>query len=289
VPEHDDLRRFAFALAYRLTGSVADAEDLVQEAMLRLHSAEGVENPRAYLATVVTRLGIDHQRSARVRRERPSGTWLPEPLVGEQPDVADDAALAESVSVAFLVLLEALSPVERAVLLLHDVFDYGFAEIAAITGKTEANCRQIAVRARKAVQARRPRYEPDRHEELVERFLAAVREGEVEAFVELLAEDAAFYGDGGDKALAIARPRMGRVPVARLLTSYARQGAAAGVAVEAAVVNGRTGCVFRDAEGRLISVMDIETAGGRIVALRNLLDPDKLRHLGPTSPLALRR
>src|ERR687895_165783 len=225
----DELRPGAFAIAYRMLGSVSEAEDLVQEALLRFHRAqaegERVESPRAYVSTVVTRLGIDQLRSARRRRETYVGDWLPEPLLtSEEDDPARHAETADSLSLAFLVLLESLSPEQRAVFLLHDVFDYPYDEIARIVGKSEANARQLAARARRHVKERRPRFEASREqqEELANRFFAAAEDGDLQGLEELLAHDVVFRGDGGGKAPAAARAVHGRATVARLLIAGMR-------------------------------------------------------------------
>jgi RNA polymerase sigma factor (sigma-70 family) len=226
----EELRPAAFAIAYRMLGSVAEAEDVVQEALVRVHNAldEGqqIESPRAYVATVTTRLAIDRLRSARARRESYVGEWLPEPLVDEaSPDPAAHAEMADSLSLAFLILLESLSPEQRAVLLLRDVFDYPYEEIATIIGKSEENTRQLAVRARRHVEQRRPRFEVSRrqHEELARRFFAATEEGDVSALEALLAHDVVLHGDGGGKVPALARSLHGRARVARTLVAWARQ------------------------------------------------------------------
>lgn len=282
-----ELRPYAFAIAYRMVSSVSEAEDLVQEAFLRLHRAaaagERIESPRAYLATVVTRLAIDHLRSARSRRETYVGTWLPEPLVDAGDDVAAQVEQAESLSLAFLVVLETLSPVERAVFLLRDVFEFGYDEIAAIVGRTEANCRQIALRARRHVEARRPRFDPspERREELAGRFLAAAQDGDTAALVELLATDVAIHGDGGGRAPALRRPAHGAARVARLLAQWARLGARGGAGLERVTVNGQPGLRVVDAEGRTLSVMALHVVDGRIAQIHSIINPDKLRHLGP--------
>ncbi|HEX2104215.1 MAG TPA: RNA polymerase sigma-70 factor [Solirubrobacteraceae bacterium] len=291
-----ELRPYVFAIAYRMVGSVSEAEDLVQEAFLRLHRAaaagERVESPRAYLATVVTRLAIDHLRSARSRRETYVGTWLPEPLVGAGDDVAAQAEQADSLSLAFLVVLETLSPVERAVFLLREVFDFGYDEIAAIVGRSEANCRQIALRARRHVEARRPRFDPspERREELADRFFAAAQEGDTDALVELLAADVAIYGDGGGRAPALRRPAHGAIRVARLLAQWGRLVARGGVRVERVTVNGQPGLRSFDADGRTVNVLALHVVAGRIAQIHSIINPDKLRHLGPVGdPWAMLR
>jgi RNA polymerase sigma-70 factor (ECF subfamily) len=282
-----ELRPYAFAIAYRMVSSVSEAEDLVQEAFLRLHRAaaagERIESPRAYLATVVTRLAIDHLRSARSRRETYVGTWLPEPLVDAGDDVAAQVEQAESLSLAFLVVLETLSPVERAVFLLREVFEFGYDEIAAIVGRNEANCRQIARRARRHVEARGPRFDPspERREELAGRFLAAAQDGDTAALVELLATDVAIHGDGGGRAPALRRPAHGAARVARLLAQWARLGARGGAGLERVTVNGQPGLRVVDAEGRTLSVMALHVVDGRIAQIHSIINPDKLRHLGP--------
>ena len=219
-----ELRPLLFSIAYRMLGSASDAEDIVQEAFLRFHRETGagteVESPKSYLSAVTTRLCIDHLRSARVRRESYVGTWLPEPLLTEETSDAErHAETADSLSMGFLVLLESLTPVERAVFLLREVFEYDYDEIASVVGKNEENCRQIAVRARRQVQAGRPRFEASKAErdELGRRFFAAAAEGDVEGLVSMLAADVVAYADGGGKAFAFPRPVHGREKVARLL------------------------------------------------------------------------
>jgi RNA polymerase sigma-70 factor (ECF subfamily) len=282
-----ELRPYAFAIAYRMVSSVSEAEDLVQEAFLRLHRAaaagERIESPRAYLATVVTRLAIDHLRSARSRRETYVGTWLPEPLVDAGDDVAAQVEQAESLSLAFLVVLETLSPVERAVFLLREVFEFGYDEFAAIVGRNEANCRQIALRARRHVEARRPRFDPspERREELAGRFLAAAQDGDPAALGELRAPEVAIHGAGGGRAPALRRPAHGAARVARLLAQWARLGARGGAGLERVTVNGQPGLRVVDAEGRTLSVMALHVVDGRIAQIHSIINPDKLRHLGP--------
>ena len=274
----EELRPLMLSIAYRMVGSYSEAEDLVQEAFLRLHEAEQVESPKAWLTTVTTRLAIDHLRSARVRREEYPGTWLPEPVLADPAPAA--AARAESLSYAVLVLLESLTPVERAVFVLREAFDYGYDEIAEIVDKSEANCRQLATRARRHVDEGCPRFEPSREQrdELTRRFVAALQEGETGPLVELLAEDVAFYGDGGGKAPSVGRPIHGAAAVARLLAGFRRAGARRRVTVEPAEVNGEGGLlVFED--GRLMAVWAFELSGGAVHAIRGIVNPDKLRHL----------
>jgi RNA polymerase sigma-70 factor (TIGR02957 family) len=288
----DELRPGAFAIAYRMLGSVSEAEDVVQEALLRLHRAssegERIESPRAYISTVVTRLGIDQLRSARRRRETYVGEWLPEPLVtSEADDPARQAETADSLSMAFLVLLESLSPEQRAVFLLREVFDYPYDEIARIVGKSEANARQLAARARRHVDERRPRFEASREqrERLADRFFAAVGDGEVEALEAMLAEDVVLYGDGGGKVPALARPLYGASRVARTLTNWARLALSVGVGLRRLDVNGQPGLMLSDAEGRVVSVMTLDIEDEQVQGVRSVVNPDKLRHLGPVGDL----
>jgi RNA polymerase sigma-70 factor (ECF subfamily) len=284
----DELRSAAFAIAYRMLGSVTEAEDVVQEALLRVHQAdETIESPRAYIATVATRLAIDHLRSARVRRETYVGEWLPEPLVEDAAgDPAAQAEMADSLSLAFLVLLESLSPEQRAVLLLRDAFDYDYGEIAAIIGKSEDNARQLAARARRHVEERKPRFEASRRQrdELARRFFAAAQEGDLAGLESLLAHDVVLHGDGGGKVPALARSLHGRDRVARTLLAWTRQGARIpGAAFRLAEVNGQPGALMLDGERRVIGVMALDIADGQIQAVRSIVNPDKLRHVGPVA------
>lgn len=279
----EDLRPLMLSIAYRMVGSFSEAEDLVQDAYLRLHAVgDAIESEKAWLTTVVTRLSIDHLRSARVRREQYTGTWLPEPLLADPaPDAAARTELADTLSLAFLVVLETLSPVERAVFLLRDVFDYGYGEIARIVDRSEANCRQLAVRARRHVEARTPRFDtsPEQREALVERFMTAIQEGETEPLVELLAADVAIYGDGGGKAPAIRKPVFGREKVARLLTGFRRYADRHGLTLRPAEVNGQPGLLAFHADGGLVGVLSFDVSGGAIQALRSVVNPEKLAHL----------
>ncbi len=280
----EELRPLLFSLAYRMVGGVAEAEDLVQEAFLRFHRAPAeVAAPKAFLTTVVTRLAIDHLRSARVRRETYVGPWLPEPLVADAaPGPAGAVEDDETVSLAFLVLLERLSPVERAVYVLHELFGYDHGEIAEVVEKSSANCRQILARARRHVEAGRPRFEPSRREReaLLARFLAAARAGDVQALVDLLAADAVSYADGGGKARATRLPIYGADKVARLWAKLGPDSAPA--ALHLADVNGQPGVVGADAEGRAVAVLTLEVADGRVQAVWVVVNPDKLARV-PTS------
>jgi RNA polymerase sigma-70 factor (TIGR02957 family) len=284
----EELRPTAFAIGYRMLGSVAEAEDVVQEALLRLHEAlrrgERIESPRAYLATIATRLAIDQLRSARVRRETYVGEWLPEPLVTDSDvDPARQAELADSLSLAFLVLLESLSPEQRAAFLLHDVFDYGYAEIAEIVGKSEDNARQLAARARRHVDEGRPRFEASRQqrEELARRFFDAAQEGELDALESLLSHDVVLHGDGGGKVPALARAVHGRERVARTLRAWMRQGERIrGGALRPVDVNGQPGALLLAGDGLVIGVMALDIADGQIQEVRSIVNPEKLQHLG---------
>ncbi len=289
-----ELRPYAFAIAYRMLGSVSEAEDVVQDAFVRLHRAtpDEVVSPKAYLATVTTRLAIDALRSARARRESYVGPWLPEPLLTDPAaGPADAAVAADSLSMAFLVVLETLSPVERAVFLLHDVFGYDFAEVASIVGKSEPNCRQLAGRARRHVEARRPRFDVSREQraELAERFFAAAADGDMDGLVSLLAGDAAFYGDGGEKGSGVRAPILGRDNVVRFLLGMFRRGQALGITMRPVEINGDPGAMFFDADGGLISLISLEIAGGKIQTARGFVNPDKIAHLGALSPIGRRK
>jgi RNA polymerase sigma-70 factor (ECF subfamily) len=287
----DDLRRLLFSIAYRMVGTVSDAEDLVQEAFLRLHreQQEGteIESPKAFLTTVITRLSIDHLRSARVRREQYVGEWLPEPLlVDESPGPADHAEMSDTLSLAFLVLLESLSPLERAVFLLHDVFGYSFAEIGAVVERTEENCRQIASRARRAIDAARPRFDPSEEERrrVAERFLAALA-GDASDIAAVLSEDVVLHGDGGGKAPAIARPLVGAGRVSRAFANWAKQGTRVGATMDFAIVNGQPGAIFRTSAGEVVSVLTVKVTDGKVSEVFSVVNPDKLQHVGKVADL----
>ncbi len=285
----DELRPVAFAIAYRMLGSVSEAEDVVQEALLRLHqtleNGGQIASPRAFVATVTTRLAIDELRSARARRERYVGEWLPEPiLTDERDDPARQAEMADSLSVAMLVLLESLSPEQRAGLLLHEEFDYGYEEIAPIVGKNEDNVRQLATRARRHVEQRRPRFQasPEQRDELGRRFFAAAQAGDLVGLEALLAHDVVLTGDGGGKVPALARSLRGRSRVARTLLDWLRRVARAGVAMRPVEVNAGPGALLLDGQDRVIGVWALDIAGEEIQGVRSIVNPDKLAHLGPT-------
>jgi len=284
-----DLRAYMFAVAYRMLGSVGEAEDVVQDALLKMHTAGGeVRSPKAYAATVTARLALDELRSARVRRERYVGTWLPEPLLtGPEHDPAERVELAESLSAAFLVVLETLSPVERAVFLLRDVFDLPYGEIARVVDRTEANCRQLAARARRHVAERRLRFDPpaERRDELVRQFFAACEAGDVGGLERMLAEDVVFYGDGGGRGPAVREPVRGPLRVARFMLGLTRQAARFGLRLEPAEVNGSPGVRVLDPSGGVVNVLSLDVVDGRVAVLRSVVNPDKLRHLGPLSDL----
>ena len=270
---------------------------MVQEALLRLHGAlergERIESPRAYVATIATRLSIDVLRSARVRRETYVGEWLPEPLVTDTAaDPARHAEMADSLSLAFLVMLETLSPEQRAAFLLHDVFGYGYDEIAEIVGKSEANARQLATRARRHVDEGRPRFEASRQQrdELARRFFAAAQEGDVAGLRELLAEDVVLHGDGGGKVPALGRAVHGVGRVARTLAAWSKQGARIpGITFRLVEVNGQPGALSFDGDGNIINVMSVDIADGRIQGIHSMVNPEKLRHLGPSANWAASR
>jgi RNA polymerase sigma-70 factor (ECF subfamily) len=288
----DELRPTSFAIAYRMLGSVSEAEDVVQEALLRVHQSldggEVIASPRAFVATVTTRLAINELRSARVRRERYVGEWLPEPIITDGSGAADDPArhaeTADSLSLAMLVLLESLSPEQRAVLLLHDVFGYSYPETADIVGKSEGNVRQLATRARQHVKTRRPRFRTTREQqrELVQRFFAAAQQGDLAGLEALLAHDVQLTGDGGGKVPALARSLRGRSRVARTLTNWLRLlSRFPQVSVRPVEVNGDPGALFLDDQERLLAVWALDVADGLVTGIRSIVNPDKLAHLGP--------
>jgi RNA polymerase sigma-70 factor, ECF subfamily len=288
-----DLRPLLFSIAYRMLGSVSEAEDVVQEAFVRYQRALGdqtaIESPKAYLSAVVTRLAIDHLRSAKARRETYVGEWLPEPLVTDEGagDPAEHAAQTDSLSMSFLVLLERLTPVERAVFLLHDVFDYDFEEVGRIVRKSPATCRQHAVRARRFIAENRPRFDADRAErdELMRRFIAAAESGDVDGLIEVLAKDAIVHGDGGGKVPQWFAPIVGADKIARMFATLGRQLRRLGATFESHEVNGQPGAIFRGPRGGVMSVMSFEVVDGRVATIRSVVNPDKLGHLGAVESL----
>ena len=285
--EFEELRPLLFAIAYRILGSVSEAEDAVQETWLRWQTA--ATEPRsvkAYLSAVVTRISIDVLRSARVRREAYVGPWFPEPLLTDPyEDPERSAELADSLSMAALLLLERLTPLERAVFVLREVFGFGFPQIASAVGRSEAACRQLAVRARRHMEAGRPRFEADGKErdELAGRFLDAFREGDVDGLRELLAADAQLVGDSGGKAPRWPRGISGAGNVARVLAAIIPSLAAIGVVCEPHRLNGQPGAIFRDRDGRIVNTWTFDVLDGRIQTIRTVLNPDKLAHMGPVA------
>jgi RNA polymerase sigma-70 factor (ECF subfamily) len=284
--EFDELRPLLFSIAYRMLSSVADAEDVVQDAFLRyqraLDNGADIGSPKAYLSAIVTRLAIDQLRSARQRRESYVGNWLPEPLLTDVNDPSRLTEQADSLSAAFLLILERLSPVERAVFLLHDVFAYDYDEIAEIVGKSQVNCRQLAARARRHVEAEKPRFEASRRkrDELAKRFFAATTAGDVGGLVELLANDVVVYGDGGGEVPQWTRPIVGADKVSRLFAGVGNQIAHANARIELREVNGQPGAIVRDHQGKVVSVFMLDIVAGAIQTIRSIVNPDKLRHIG---------
>lgn len=277
----EELRSYLFSLAYRMLGSAADAEDIVQEAYLRWERTSDVEHPKAFLSKVVTRLCIDHLKSARVRRETYVGPWLPEPLLtSTEPDVAEQAERADSLSMAFLVMLESLSPIERAIFLLREVFGYPYPEVAEIVGKSEANCRQIAHRAKEHIEARRPRFSADQkqREELMTAFFNACAMGDLEGLTNLLSEDVVLWSDGGGKVRAARRPVHRPAKVARFVLGILSK-ASGDIAIQVAEVNGQPGfLVF--AGDRPDTVGSLDMGDGGICGIRLVVNPEKLTKVG---------
>ncbi len=287
VEEFEELRPLLFSIAYRILGSVGDAEDAVQETWLRFDgSSARPASTRAFLSTTVTRIAIDVLRSARVRREEYVGPWFPEPLLSDPyEDPARSVELADSVSMAALLLLERLSPLERAVFVLREVFAFGFDEVAAAVGRSEAACRQLLVRARGHMAAGRPRFAADRQErqELATRFLEALKDGDVGELQTLLAADVRLVGDGGGKAPQLARAVTGAQNVARLLGTVFPLLFRIDATCEPREVNGQPGAVFRDRDGKVIHTLALDVLDGQIQTIRTVVNPDKLGHLGPVA------
>jgi RNA polymerase sigma-70 factor, ECF subfamily len=285
--EFQQLRPLLFSIAYRITGSVSEAEDAVQETWLRYEASPAPPtSAKAFLSAVVTRISIDVLRSARRRREEYVGPWFPEPLVTDPyQDPERSAELADSVSMAALLLLERLTPPERAVFVLREVFGFSFPEIASAVGRSEAACRQLAVRARRHMDAGRPRFEADRRErkELAERFFDAFREGDVNGLRELLAADVQLVADSGGKAPQWGRGIFGADNVARVLAAIVAPFVRIGGMVEPQQVNGQPGAIFRDRDGRVINTWALDILDGQIQTIRTVLNPDKLGHLGPVA------
>lgn len=285
-----DPRSVAFAIAYRMLGSVADAEDVAQETVLRLTGEDDVANPEAWATTVATRLSIDQLRSARVRREAYVGPWLPEPLVvdpGRNPahavDPADHAELADTLSQALLVALERLTPVERAAFLLREAFDYDYGRIAEIVDRSEDNARQLVARAKKHVAAGRPRFDAadEARDRLFARFLSAVETGDLGGLEELLADDVVLWGDGGGVVKAALIPVEGPANVARFLvhTDRYRRKHDDTMVSEQVTVNGQPGRLLRRTDGTVFAVVAVDIVDGRVAAIRTMRNPEKLAHL----------
>ncbi|MEQ4206778.1 RNA polymerase sigma-70 factor [Actinopolymorpha sp. B9G3] len=285
--EFEELRPLMFSLAYRLLGSVAEVEDVMQEAWLRYQSTPTQpRSPKAFLSAVVTRISIDVLRSARVRREQYVGVWLPEPLLTDPyEDPARSAELADSVSMAALLLLERLTPLERAVFVLRDVFAYDYADVAVTVGRSEAACRQLLVRARRHMESGRPRFEADRRarEELAARFFRAFRNGDVDGLREVLAADVQLVGDAGGKAPALGRAVVGVDKVARVLASLFPRLDRVDATLEQCEVNGQPGAILRDREGKVAFTLALDVLGGQIQAIRSVGNPEKLGHIGPVA------
>lgn len=291
-----ELRPLLFSIAYRMLGSVTEAEDIVQATYVHyldyLQRGREVDSARSLLTTITTRLAIDHLRSARVQRETYIGPWLPEPLLtSAEPDAADVVATSDSLSIALLVLLETLTPVERAVFLLREAFAYDYDDIARIVDKTPANCRQLLNRARARIDAGRARFDVDatQRDELADRFFAAAESGALDGLVDLLAADVAFYGDGGGVGRGLLRPVFGRDRVYRVLAGFVRAYHSIGVRFERSHVNGQRGLLTFDPDGGLINVLTADVMGDSICTVRSVINPNKLTHLGfPLSPLSRR-
>ena len=285
--EFEQLRPLLFAIAYRILGSVTEAEDAVQETWLRYESSSTQPTSiKAFLSAVVTRISIDVLRSARVRRETYVGPWLPDPLLTDPyEDPARSAELADSLSMTALLLLEQLSPLERAVFVLRDVFGFDFAEIASAVGRSEAACRQLAVRARRHMDDGRPRFDADRAERktLAARFFDAIRDGDVDELRQLLAAGVQMIGDGGGKAPAFAKGVTGVDNVARVLASFFPLLTKIDVGLEPREVNGQPGAIVRDRDGKVIGTFTLDILDGQVQTIRSVLNPDKLGHLGPAA------
>jgi RNA polymerase sigma-70 factor, ECF subfamily len=285
--EFQELRPLLFAIAYRILGSVTEAEDAVQDTWLRYAAyPDQPASAKAFLSAVVTRISIDVLRSARVRREEYPGPWFPEPLITDPyEDPERSAELADSVSMAALLLLERLSPLERAVFVLREVFGFGFAEIASAVGRSESACRQLAVRSRQHMDAGRPRFEANRleREELAARFFGAVRDGDMEGLRELLAADVQMVGDAGGKAPQLARSIIGADKVARVFASVFPQLVGIHVTFEPREVNRQPGAIFRDRDGKVLYIVTLDILDGRIQTIRSVSNPDKLAHMGPVA------
>jgi RNA polymerase sigma-70 factor, ECF subfamily len=285
--QFERLRPLLFSIAYRILGSVGEAEDAVQETWLRFEgSPTRPTSTRSFLSAVVTRISIDVLRSARVRRERYVGPWFPEPLVADPYDDPERSAeLADSLSMAALLLLERLTPLERAVFVLREVFGFGFPEVASAVGRSEAACRQLAVRARRHMDAGRPRFEADRRERerLAERFFDAFRKGDVDRLRMLLAADVQMVGDAGGKAPLWGGGISGADNVARVLAAIVEPFLRIGGTWQPLEVNRQPGAIFRDRDGRVLNTWTLDVLDGQVQAIRAVINPDKLRHMGPVA------
>jgi len=285
--EFEELRPLLFSIAYRILGSVAEAEDAVQETWLRWQASPAQPaSVKAFLSAVVTRISIDVLRSARVRRETYVGPWFPEPLLSDPyEDPERSAELADSVSMAALLLLERLSPLERAVFVLREVFGFGFGEVASAVGRSEAACRQLAARARRHMDEGRPRFEADRREreELAARFFGALAEGDVEGLRELLAADVQLAGDSGGKVPQFSRTIIGAGHVASVLASAFARLVRIDVTLEPHEVNGQPGAILRDRDGKVLITLALDVLDGQIQMIRSVSNPDKLGHVGPVA------
>ena len=289
--EAPTLRPLMFSIAYRMLGSVTEAEDVVQAGLLRMHererAGEVIERPDAFASTVATRLSIDVLRSARHAREVYVGPWLPEPLLADDADPARRIEQDETLSVAVLMLLERLGPVERAVFVLREALGFDYDEIAEIVERDPAACRQIMHRARARVASGSVRFDVDDADaaRLTGEFLEALRDGDVDGVLRVLAPDVLFTADGGGKAPAIQHPMSGDLAVARFLIGLMRRGAPLGVRLEPTVANAEHAVRIRTADGATVSLLTLHVDGGAIRSITNQLNPDKLRHLGPVGDL----
>ncbi|MFV0535227.1 MAG: RNA polymerase sigma-70 factor [Cumulibacter sp.] len=285
--EFSDLRPLLFSIAYRILGSVGEAEDVVQDAWPAFQAEDDVRSAKAFLSTVVTRNAINTLNSARVRRETYVGQWLPEPLL-EDPyqDPQRSAELADSISMAALLLLERLSPLERAAYVLREVFGYSYAEIAQLLERGESACRQLVARARQHMAAGRIRFDADRQhrDELAERFFDAVQAGDVDGLRQLLTADAQFTADGGGRVANLKRAVVGPDPIARLVLAAYGDLWELGARLEVRSINRQQGGILRDRQGRVITVIVLEVADGQVQAVRAINNPDKLEHLGEAAP-----
>lgn len=286
-----EYRPLLFSIAYRMLGSVADAEDAVQETFLRWHKTQSVgeviQNPKGWLTTTISRVCLDQLGSARVKREQYVGPWLPEPLAGTSPDIAETVADFDSLSVAFMVLLESLSPKERAVFLLHDVFGYDFAAVGEIVGESEVYCRQLAKRARNHMSDRRPRFtaSPEQRQVLTTSFMQAVAEGDMPGLIQTLTADATIFSDGGGKTFAARKPVVGRDKVATFLTRTARGGLEQAT-FSFQAINGQPGALVL-IDGLLKSVMTFDFTDEGIRSIYIILNPDKLKPIAESLSLTI--